>query len=170
MADQNARLINAPSSTPTPIETTPPPPPIVGWRGASAAVTYPSVSAESHAQLRGDLGKAQQERAELQARLDRSTKDLEKLRSRSKIDNKKITQLTSELSQLSIRVRDRDEESRGKAKLLDNVQDEIVTLNLQLNMAEDEVKKLRKENKELVDRWMQRKGEEADKMNEDSRF
>jgi Autophagy protein 16 (ATG16) len=53
---------------------------------------------------------------------------------------------------------------------LDDVQDEIVTLNLQLNMAEDEVKKLRQENQELVDRWMKRKGEEADKMNEDSRF
>lgn len=170
MADRNAKLINAPSSTPTLVEATPPPPPIVGWRGVSAPATPPPVSTTSHAQLRDGLGKAQQERAALQARLDRTIKDLEKLKSRAKVDNKRITQLTSELNQLSIRVRDRDEESRGKAKLLDNVQDEIVTLNLQLNLAEDEVKKLRKENKELVDRWMQRKGEEADKMNEDSRF
>jgi len=123
-----------------------------------------------HAQLRTDLGKAQQERAELQTRLDRTTKELEKNKSRSKIDGRRITQLTYELNQLSVRVRDRDEESRGKAKLLDNVQDEVVTLNLQLNMADDEVRKLRAENQELVDRWMKRKGEEADRMNEDSRF
>lgn len=106
----------------------------------------------------------------MQAKLDRTTKDFEKLKSRSKTDIKRITQLTSELSQLSLRFRDRDEETRGKAKLLDNVQDEIVTLTLQLNLAEEEVKKLTKENQELVDRWMKRKGEEADKMNEDSRF
>lgn len=107
---------------------------------------------------------------ELQTRLDRTIKELEKLKWRSKVDSKRITQLTAELNQLSVRVRDRDEESREKAKLLDSVQDEVVTLNLQLNMAEDEVQRLRKENQELVDRWMRRKGEEADKMNQESRF
>ncbi len=170
MADRSAKLDDPTLSTPAPIEAAPPPPPIVGWRGASATVNPPSTPSESHTQLRIDLGKAQQERAQLQARLDRTTRDLEKVKSRSKVDNKRITQLSTEVSQLSVRVRDRDEESRGKAKLLDNVQDEIVTLNLQLNMAEDQVKKLRSENQELVDRWMKRKGEEADKMNQDSRF
>jgi chromosome segregation ATPase len=167
MADRSAELATAASAAPTSVGTKPSPPPIVGRWGTSATVTSTS---DADAQLRVDLGKAQQERADLQARLDRTMKELEKLRSRSKADNKRITQLTSELSHLSVRVRDRDEESRGKAKLLDDLQDEVVTLNLQLNMAEDEVKKLRKENQELVDRWMKSKGEEADKMNEDSRF
>lgn len=170
VADRSAQLVAAPSSAPPPVDSPSPPPPIVGRRGTSATATPLSALSESHTQLRIDLAKAQQERAELQARLDRTTKEVERLRSRSKIDNKRITQLTSELSQLSVRVRDRDEESRGKAKLLDNVQDEVVTLNLQLNMAEDEVKKVRKENQELVDRWMKRKGQEADRMNEDSSF
>jgi chromosome segregation ATPase len=136
----------------------------------SATASTPAAQSELHAQFRADLGKAQQERADLQTRLDHATKELEKIKSRSKVDNRRITQLTYELNQLSVRVRDRDEESRGKAKLLDNVQDEVVTLNLQLNMADDEVRKLRAENQELVDRWMKRKGEEADRMNEDSRF
>lgn len=143
---------------------------MVGRKGTSATANPPSAQPEAPAQFRVDLRKAQEERAELQARLDRTTKELEKLKSRSRIDNKRITQLTSELSQLSVRVRDRDEESRGKAKLLDNAQDEVVTLNLQLNMADDEAKRLRRENQELVDRWMKRKGEEADRMNDDSRF
>lgn len=170
MADRSAQVASAPSSVPTPVEATSPPPPIVGRRGTSGTASSPSVQPELHAQFRIDLGKAQQERAELQTRLDYTTKELEKVKSRSKVDSRRITKLTSELGQLSVRVRDRDEESRGKAKLLDNVQDEVVTLNLQLNMAEDEVKKLREENQELVDRWMKRKGQEADRMNDDSRF
>ncbi|KAK5239702.1 autophagy protein 16, interacts with Atg12p-Atg5p, partial [Exophiala xenobiotica] len=56
------------------------------------------------------------------------------------------------------------------AKLIENVQDENVTLNLQLNMVEEHSEKLKKENKELVDRWMARMGKEADKMNEDNKF
>lgn len=167
MADRSAQPATPTPSGPTAAEATPAPPPIVGRKATSAAA---NPAAESHAQFRVDLSKAQQERAELQNRLDRTTKELEKLKSRSKVDNRQIAQLTSQLGQLSVRVRDRDEESRGKAKLLDNVQDEVVTLNLQLNMADDEVKKLRKENQQLVDRWMKRKGEEADRMNEDSRF
>jgi len=46
----------------------------------------------------------------------------------------------------------------------------MVSLNLQLNMAEQAKKKLQKENKELVDRWMARMGKEADAMNDASRF
>lgn len=172
MADRSAQILSTKLSPPLPTKPSSPthPPPIVGRRGPSATATSPSSPSEPNAQLRLDLSTAQQERSELQAKLDRTTKDFEKLKSRSKTDIKRITQLTSELSQLSLRFRDRDEETRGKAKLLDNVQDEIVTLTLQLNLAEEEVKKLTKENQELVDRWMKRKGEEADKMNEDSRF
>lgn len=53
---------------------------------------------------------------------------------------------------------------------LQSVQDELASLNLQLNMAEDRSSKLQRENKELVDRWMARMGKEADAMNEASRF
>ena len=45
-----------------------------------------------------------------------------------------------------------------------------MTLNLQLNMAEERSKKLEEENQELVDRWMARKGQEADAMNTASKF
>jgi hypothetical protein len=45
-----------------------------------------------------------------------------------------------------------------------------VALNLQLHMAEQESEKLKRENKELVDRWMARMGEEADAMNNASKF
>ena len=45
-----------------------------------------------------------------------------------------------------------------------------MSLNLQLNMAEEEAGKLRRENGELVERWMARVGMEAEKMNEEGRF
>lgn len=122
------------------------------------------------AQLRQELSKAQQERSELQSRLDSAVHELETIKGQKKADGKRIAQMTANLSQLTVKLRDRDEELRGKAKLIDNVQDENVTLNLQLNMAEEQSDKLRKENKELVDRWMARMGKEADKMNEDSKF
>jgi len=53
---------------------------------------------------------------------------------------------------------------------VEDVQDEMVTLNLQLNIAEERTEKLKEENKELVDRWMARKAKEADAMNNESKF
>ncbi len=135
-------------------------------------VTSPAARPDSPtvAQIRQDLAKAQQERGDLQSRLDAVQRELETLKSKAKVDNKRIARLNASVSQLTVKLRDREEELRGKAKLIENVQDENVTLNLQLNMAEEQSDKLKKENKELVDRWMARMGKEADKMNEDNKF
>jgi hypothetical protein len=51
-----------------------------------------------------------------------------------------------------------------------DVQDEMLALNIQLNMADERYRKLEKENKDLVDRWMARMGKEADAMNDASKF
>ena len=48
--------------------------------------------------------------------------------------------------------------------------DETLSLTLQLNMAEEHSRRLRQENQELVDRWMARMGQEADAMNDKSKF
>jgi chromosome segregation ATPase len=97
-------------------------------------------------------------------------KELETLRAKTKIDTKRIAQLQAGVTQMTVRLRDRDEELKGKAKLVEDVQDEMVMLNLQLNLAEEQLKKLKIENQELVDRWMARMGKEADAMNRESRF
>lgn len=98
--------------------------------------------------------------------------------------------MEGDITQLQFRLKDREEELKGKAKLLEvstarslelrnedssNVclqgfQDELAALELQLNMSEQQKDRLQKENKELVDRWMARMGEEADAMNDASRF
>ena len=67
-------------------------------------------------------------------------------------------------------MRDRDEELRGKTKLAEDAQDEMVALGLQLNMAEEKSRKLEKENKDLVERWMKRMGEEAERVNRESKW
>jgi hypothetical protein len=50
---------------------------------------------------------------------------------------------------------------------VEEIQDEMVALNLQLNMAEQESKRLRKENEELTRRWVSKMEEEARKMNKE---
>ncbi|KAK6381365.1 autophagy protein 16, interacts with Atg12p-Atg5p [Exophiala oligosperma] len=139
-------------------------------RVTSPAAARPDSPTVVVAQIRQDLAKAQQERGDLQARLEKAVQDLDTLKAKAKVDSKRIAQLNAGLSQITVKLRDREEEIRGKAKLIESVQDENVTLNLQLNMAEERSDKLRRENKELVDRWMARMGKEADRMNEENRF
>ncbi|KAL3464195.1 autophagy-related protein 16 [Aspergillus heterothallicus] len=122
------------------------------------------------AATRTDLAEAQRSRTELQGRLARASADFEKLRKRSNYDGRKIKSMEGEIMHLQLRLKDREEELRGKAKLLEDFQDELATLNLQLNMAEARTDRLQKENQELVDRWMARMGKEADAMNEASKF
>lgn len=54
--------------------------------------------------------------------------------------------------------------------MVEQAQDEMVALGLQLNLAEERSKALEEENRELVERWMRRMGEEADRVNRDSRW
>lgn len=51
-----------------------------------------------------------------------------------------------------------------------DLQDETISLNLQINVAEQKAAKLQKENKDLIDRWMARMGQEADALNRASNF
>lgn len=140
---------------------------------------------------RADLSEAQRSRSELQESLNRANAEFEKLRKKSAQDGRRLKAVDHERLQLQLRLKDRDEELRQKAKLLEvghalgtlecyvghwltrsiqDFQDEIATLNLQLNMADEKSSKLQRENQELVDRWMARMGQEADAMNNASKF
>jgi len=121
-------------------------------------------------QLRTELLAAQRSKTELHARLKITTEELEKLRRSGRAGSQRVAELAADKAGLERRVRDRDEELKGKGRLLEDVQDEMISLNLQLNMAEEKTAKLQRENKELVDRWMVRMGREAEAMNDASRF
>ncbi|KAJ9210115.1 hypothetical protein DTO166G4_8305 [Paecilomyces variotii] len=154
----------------------PPPPPSTSYSSVSPKV--PSRKPSEHgpstpdalAAARADLSAAQRSRAELQEQLSRTSAELDKLKKKSVQDSRRITTLEGERTHLTLRLKDRDAELRGKAKLLDDLQDELATLNLQLNMAEDRSSKLQQENQELVDRWMARMKKEAEAMNDASKY
>ncbi|MCJ1403309.1 hypothetical protein MMC11_006532 [Xylographa trunciseda] len=137
--------------------------------GYKAASTSAKVEVSS-AQVRQNLADAQRSRGELETRVAVVTGELEKLQLKSKTETQHINELTAERLNLVKKLRDRDEELRGKSKLLEDVHDETLSLTIELNMAEETNKKLKLENQELVDRWMARKGQEADAMNTASKF
>ncbi|KAI4284852.1 MAG: hypothetical protein L6R38_001117 [Xanthoria sp. 2 TBL-2021] len=147
------------------------PAPVQPPKGAtSKAPLETSSNAEVLAQIQKDLSEAQRSRGTLQSRLQDVSDGLQKSKLQSAIDRKRLDDLGSEKAALARRLKDRDEELRGKAKLLEDVHDETVSLTLQLNMAEAQVQNLKKENEDLVERWMARMGKEANAMNEASKF
>ncbi|RFU34937.1 hypothetical protein B7463_g1420, partial [Scytalidium lignicola] len=116
-------------------------------------------------QLRNDLAQALRSNGQLKSRLKTAEAELARLKAKTKTDTELVKELSGLRTVLTQKVRDRDEELRGKAKLLDDVQDEMISLNLQVNMVEQRCKSLETENKELIARWMAHKGREADEMN-----
>jgi len=132
--------------------------------------THVSAAAGTLDQVKSDLAEALRAKGQLQARLKAAENELEKLKAKSISDTEAIRDLSSERMILITKVKDRDEELKGKAKLVEEVQDEMLSLNLQLNIAERDSKKLLNENKDLIDRWMARMGEEADAINNASRY
>ncbi|CAJ0540509.1 Ff.00g075860.m01.CDS01 [Fusarium sp. VM40] len=131
----------------------------------STQPTEPSNNDPVVAQLKQDLAEALRSKGVTEKRLRTSEEELMQSRSKHKIDTKSIRDLTADRSGLTTRLKDREYELREKRKLIEQVQDEMIALNLQMSMAEKERDKVKKENKELVDRWMKRMAQEADAMN-----
>ncbi|GKZ20076.1 autophagy protein 16, interacts with Atg12p-Atg5p [Aspergillus brasiliensis] len=175
LADRTVRIGATASNPPStdPVEAQHVPPDTSASRSSKApsgaGAQDPSLQ-ETLLATRADLAEAQRSRSELQDQLTRMTADLEKLRKRSTQDSRRIRIFENEIAHLQLRLKDRDEELRGKAKLLEDFQDELASLNLQLNMAEERSSRLQKENQDLVDRWMARMGREAEAMNAASEF
>jgi len=170
LADRTASLENAAVNPQFTSSTTDLPPTA---QGRSATPTKPAdqqAPSELLARLRTDLASTQRSRSDLQSQISRLTAVLATLTTQSSSSTQRITTLEREKRDLERRLRDRDEELKGKSKLVENVQDEMVGLNLQLNMAEQRADKLKGENEELVKRWMERMGEEAERMNVESKW
>ena len=69
--------------------------------------------------VRLDLSEAQRSKVELQARLTACTDESDRLKGVSQTNAKRVQELSAERNILHTRVRDRDEELREKAKLLE---------------------------------------------------
>ncbi|CAG7559626.1 unnamed protein product [Fusarium equiseti] len=139
---------------------------LVANRGKTTAQpAEPSTNDPGVAQLKQDLAEALRSKGVTEKRLRASEEELMQLRSKHKADTKSIRDLTADKHSLTTRLKDREYELREKRKFIEDVQDEMIALNLQVSMAEKERDKVKKENKELVDRWMKRMAQEADAMN-----
>ncbi|EXA45876.1 hypothetical protein FOQG_06099 [Fusarium oxysporum f. sp. raphani 54005] len=131
----------------------------------TAQPAEPSTNDPGVAQLKQDLAEALRSKGVTEKRLRAGEEELMQLRAKHKADTKSIRDLTADRNSLTTRLKDREYELREKRKLIEQVQDEMIALNLQMSMAEKERDKVKKENKELVDRWMKRMAQEADAMN-----
>lgn len=102
------------------IPTAPPsqPPPTATARKASTHSAHPQSPADTE-RLRLDLAEAQRSKGELQSRLQVVAAELEKLRTQAKSAGRRIGELVQERGTLMAKLRDRDEELRGKTKLLE---------------------------------------------------
>ncbi|KAH7192664.1 autophagy-related protein 16 [Fusarium flagelliforme] len=139
---------------------------LVANRGKTTAQSAePSTNDPGVAQLKQDLAEALRSKGVTEKRLRASEEELMQLRSKHKADTKSIRDLTADKHSLTTRLKDREYELREKRKFIEDVQDEMIALNLQVSMAEKERDKVKKENKELIDRWMKRMAQEADAMN-----
>lgn len=127
---------------------------------AAAAAADPTQS-----RLRADLAEALRQKSSLEARLRKATGERDALQATQRSQSRSLRELTGERDALRLRVGDQAEELRGKKQMLEQVQDEVLTLELQLNVAEQQKAKIAAENKQLIERWMRRARQEADDMN-----
>ncbi len=126
LADRTARLAETQRHPPTPAAA-PGPPPKSPRPGSARKVTDSSDRAgtptpstdEAITQLKSSLSEAQRSKAEMQARLKACTEELEKLKSKYHQTWTRAQELSSEQTALASRLRDKEGELRGKAKLLE---------------------------------------------------
>lgn len=173
LADRTAGLTAQPAATSAPLSPQP-----SGGRdgnstpskGRSPSTQDVPTSTDALQRLRSDLASTQKARSALQTEVNELTTSLKDLQLQQETSTSQVALLTRQKADVERKLRDREEEIRLKSKLVEQAQDEQVALGLQLNMAEERSSKLEKENKELVDRWMKRMGEEVERVNRDSKW
>ncbi|KAK7544792.1 autophagy-related protein 16 [Phyllosticta citribraziliensis] len=181
IADRTARLEaerlkSPPPSTSAQSSATPsnkphkPSPSRFGRSSPASAATEDASPTDAVARLRADLATTQTSRAQLQTQVSTLTTELASVRGKYTQNTKRVEELQREKAVLERKLRDREGELRGKNRLVQEVQDELVSLNLQFNMAEQKADELGRENQELVERWVKYKEKEAERMNDLSKW
>lgn len=116
---------------------------------------------------RADMYKTQSENAQRLVNLN------EQLRTREEKDIKQtdeIKQLSDSVKKLTTKCDLQIQQLREKDVTIQILQDELAALQLEMVTTEDKIKILRKENEQLLQRWMNKMNEEAEKMNEATQF
>ncbi|KAK4152077.1 autophagy protein 16 [Chaetomidium leptoderma] len=156
-AEKAALQAQIETPTPTTIKASPSP--------TSHPPGPPSDDTAVVARIRLELAEALRGKGQFQQRLQIADDELARLRTKTTSDSKILRDLAAERRMLAVKLRDREEELRAKNKLVADVQDELAVLNMQLDMVEKKRAEKEAENRQLVERFMQRVGQEADAMN-----
>ncbi|KAG8165456.1 hypothetical protein KVR01_004008 [Diaporthe batatas] len=119
----------------------------------------------TQSRLRADLAEALRQKSSLEARLRKTTSERDALQTTQRSQARAIRDLSGERDALRLRVGDQAEELRVKKHMMQQMQDEVLALEMQLNVAEAQKAKIAAENKQLIERWMRRARQEADDMN-----
>ncbi|CAO3620925.1 unnamed protein product [Mucor hiemalis] len=116
---------------------------------------------------RADMYKTQSENAQRLVNLN------EQLRAREEKDKKQTTEigiLSTSVTKLSAQCEMQTHQLREKDVTIQILQDELAALQLEMVTTEEKNEKLVAENVQLLDRWMSKMNEEAEKMNEATQF
>ncbi|GAN05835.1 autophagy protein 16 [Mucor ambiguus] len=116
---------------------------------------------------RAEMYKTQSENAQRLVNLN------EQLRTREEKDLKQteeIKQLSDSVKKLSTKCDLQTQQLREKDVTIQILQDELAALQLEMVTTEDKISILRKENEQLLERWINKMNEEAEKMNEATQF
>lgn len=119
----------------------------------------------AQSRLRTDLAEALRQKSSLEARLRKTTSERDTLQATQRSQARAVRDLSGERDSLRLRVGDQAEELRVKKQMMQQMQDEVLALEMQLNVAEAQKAKIAAENKHLIERWMRRARQEADDMN-----
>ncbi|CAZ83857.1 unnamed protein product [Tuber melanosporum] len=139
------RTSNPTTTSDTSDPTNPPPP-------DQQLITDLLAAQTSKGLLQSQLAAAQAEVVSLQAQI----KALEKVaREKERLERKNV---------------DLESEGRDKSRVIQNLQDEMLTLTMELNVLADKEQATRKENEDLVQRWMDFAETRAEVMNRASNW
>lgn len=98
-------------------------------------------------------------------RLNQQTLRLEALERKSQEQEKKIRSLEAANQKLTQKIDTLAQEIKEKNRAVEIINDEHLIHELQQNVLKDEIKKLKEENEQLVQRWMAKVAQDADSMN-----
>ncbi|CAG8474153.1 5890_t:CDS:10 [Paraglomus brasilianum] len=101
---------------------------------------------------------------------EESKKNLEEYVGVVNVEIMKIIILTEANQILNTQVNQKTQTLNTKDGIIQVLQDEVATLQLELVKTGERMKDLEKENKQLLQRWLKKKNEEAEKMNEANLF
>lgn len=101
---------------------------------------------------------------------DNLTKRLAALITENSDSKQYVKQLESEVAKAAELLKQYKQEAESKTREVQRLKDEMLVQEIHMNMAEKKAEKLEVENASLVDRWMQRAADEAEKMNDANAF